>query len=390
MALINKKKNIKQAEAEAAKGKTISPENYQDFAQYYEDPGPKPDTLIPILRWRQKIRRERRKLRKDLKSQGIKSRKEFEEIARELGLVLDDGKFALFLGWWKWFWAWLTSKAGLAMLAALAAAILLATFLWSYLTDLAGSFTINLTADMFKAGFVLYDNHEFENPQSRLRSERVKKVNNITLEDIPADIDSGIGQHNGDHYVAYTWYIRNEGDTTNDYVYTLTMKSSTQKVDKACWILLFEDGHQLLYAARADDGTVEGLAGYPEKPPFYEQSYDPNYEYFTDGSGEDATYGVLTTPMVDDHIVAQGLVKGVKPKDYHKYTCVIYVEGNDPDCTDELFGGFAKYEMNFDVLGNDERDLFSGIYRTEFDDYAAGKVTDDWNEELSKAQSKNP
>lgn len=377
MAAFNKKPNIKDAENAAAKGKQISPESYADFAQYYEDPGPKPDGLIPILKWRHRIRRERRKLRKDLKSQGIKSRKEFEEIARELGLVLDDGKFALFLGWWKWFWAWLTSKAGLALLAALAAALLLALFLWSYLSDLAGSFTINLTADMFKAGFVLYDNHEFENPQSRLRSERVKRVNNITLEDIPADIDSGIGVHNGEHYVAYTWYIRNEGDTTNDYLYTLTMKSSTRNVDKACWILLFEDGHQLLYAARAEDGTVEGLAGFGDTPPFYDQSYDPNYEYFSEGSGEDKEYGVLTTPMVDDNIVCQGIVKAVEPKEYHKYTCVIYVEGNDPDCTDELFGGFAKYEMTFDVLSDDERGLFSGIYRTEYDDYANGKITAD-------------
>ena len=128
------------------------------------------------------------------------------------------------------------------MLAALAAAILLATFLWSYLSDLAGSFTINLTADMFKEGYVLYDNDEFENPQSRLRSERVRRVNNITLEDIPPNIDNTTGLHNGEHYVAYSFYVRYEGDkTSRGYLYNLKMTSATQNVDKACWILLFED-----------------------------------------------------------------------------------------------------------------------------------------------------
>lgn len=375
MAIFNKKMNINQAENAAAKGNPIDPTQYKDFAQYYEDPGPKPDGLLPILHWRQKIRRERRKLRKDLKSKGITSRKEFEEIAREIGLVLDDGKFALFLGWWKWFWAWLTSTAGLWTLAALAAALLAALFLWSYLSDLAGSFTINLTADMFREGFVLYDNDEFENPQSRLRTQRVKRVNNITLEDVPPDIDLTIGQHNGDHYVAYSFYIRNEGDEVGGYEYQLRMTSSTQNVDKAAWILLFEDGHQLLYAARADDGTIEGLDGFEEIPPFYDSSYDPEYEYFSSGSGDDATWGMLTTPFVDDNTVAVGLVENVDPLEAHRYTVVIYVEGNDPDCTDELFGGFAKYVMEFDVLSDDERDLFSGIYRTEFEDYASGKIT---------------
>ena len=36
-----------------------------------------------------------------------------------------------------------------------------------------------------------------------------------------------------------------------------------------------------------------------------------------------------------------------KPGDVHEYTLVLWVEGSDPECTDNILGGEFKVEMQF-------------------------------------------
>ena len=37
--------------------------------------------------------------------------------------------------------------------------------------------------------------------------------------------------------------------------------------------------------------------------------------------------------------------KDFKPGDVHKYTVVIWIEGNDPQCDDDIIGGEVKMHM---------------------------------------------
>ena len=41
--------------------------------------------------------------------------------------------------------------------------------------------------------------------------------------------------------------------------------------------------------------------------------------------------------------------EGFEPKAKDKYTVVIWLEGNDPDCIDELIGGTLKLSMDFKI-----------------------------------------
>ena len=52
-----------------------------------------------------------------------------------------------------------------------------------------------------------------------------------------------------------------------------------------------------------------------------------------------------TTAFYDDKIVMLEENKEFKVDDTDKYTIVIWVEGDDPDCTDELIGGEIKMHM---------------------------------------------
>ena len=55
-----------------------------------------------------------------------------------------------------------------------------------------------------------------------------------------------------------------------------------------------------------------------------------------------------TVATVDAH---SGVVTGLKPGDVDKYTIVTWIEGNDPECIDEILGGFVKMQWLFSVDG---------------------------------------
>ena len=327
------------------------------------DVGPRPAEKGKELRqWKKRVKKARKILRRDLRNKGIRKRQEFEQIAWEMGLTLDEKKRGLIWWWWR-FGKWV-AHIGWKLLLLGGLAFLLTTFLISYISESAGAFTINLTGNMLRKGFTLSETVDFKRTSSRLFSEKTKDISNITVGDIPEDVDETDGPHNGKNYVAYTFYIRNEGDVEGDYSYWLELTSCSAGVDKAVWLMLFEDGHQVMYTRLSDDGDPEGLWGYEEDPPFKSTAYDPD-QYFT----ENGRNGILTTDYVDDKIVCQGLMEHVQPQEKHKYTVVIWVEGNDPNCTNDILGGNAKFQMTFEILPEDHENLFFGVYRKDYDLY---------------------
>lgn len=376
MALFQKEAKIEEAE-EAAKEAAETGKVAKAFKDPY-DVGPRPaENGKPLREWKKRVRKARKILRKDLKKRGIKKRAEFEQVAWEMGLSLDEDRKLLPL---LWLPGWIASHIGLGALLAAAGAFLAAIFLLSYITDHAGAFTINLTADLMKKGFILCDEPTFENPSSRLRSEETKDINNITVGDVAPDVDETDGSHNGTNYVAYTFYIKNDGEVVGEYSYALKIGSSSLGVNDAVWFMLFEDGHQVMYANTSADGDAEKLIGYSSEPPFYDLAYNTSEQYYKSGS----EWGIKTTPFADDNTIVYGKMEDVAPQEIHKYTVVIWLEGNDPECVDKIFGGHGTYSMEFTVIDDiGDESIFSGVWRTEYDDYAdyvAGNITGE-NEE---------
>lgn len=314
---------------------------------------------------RKEIRRRRKELRKELKQNGIKGRRDFENIARDVGLTLDDGKFAALLNFF-WLKGQALLAAGALKLALLGAGVALGgLFLAATISEVAGSFTVNLTADMLEFGFVLTESLQDEDYSSRLMTEEIEEINNITLDDIADDVYVPDGSNNGVSYMAYSFYIVNQGDVAAAYAYTLNLDSATLSTDEAVWLMVFEDDKQVVYAKASADGDPEELYGY-RTAPFYEEAYDPDGQYYI----EDGDYGLITTPFVSEDIVMQGYIPSVEPGEAKKYTIVIWLEGNDPECTNDIFGGYAKFSMDFSsVEDEDTTSIFSGVFRTEYEDY---------------------
>ena len=198
-------------------------------------------------------------------------------------------------------------------------------FALSFMQENMGNFTINLNRlELFRRGVAIADNGDFNNATARLAADAVDNGTNIAADDLPADLDDIDGSHNGKNYVAYTFYIRNAGKTDLGYSAKLKVVSASKGVDQAARVRVYRNGEPTTYAAAAADGNPE-----------------PNTEPF-------ASKDVVTTISHNNFRVG----------DVDKYTVVIWLDGDDPECVDKIIGGAVEFGFDFDSSETDDTSLF--------------------------------
>lgn len=197
-------------------------------------------------------------------------------------------------------------------------------FALSFMQENMGNFTINLNRlELFRRGVAIADNGDFKNATARLAADAVSDGTNIAAEDLPDNLDDIDGSHNGKNYVAYTFYIRNAGKTDLDYSANLKIVSASKGVEKAARVRVYRNGEPTTYAAMAADGKPE-----------------PNTEAFKSSK-------VVTT--IEDRNFRVG--------DVDKYTVVIWLDGDDPECVDKIIGGAVEFGFDFDSSETDDTSL---------------------------------
>lgn len=309
------------------------------------------------------IKQGRKLLRKEMKARGLKGKSDFELTASSFGLYFDKPPLVL---WLMWFFhgraLWTMLSALLLLMAVL--------FLFSTITQLRGHFTINMSDGLFREGFVLSETADFENPTTHLFCTPAENVPCISISHLPKDLDNYDGQHNG-NYFAYTFYCRNEGESTVDYEWQVNLNSESQSLSAACWVMIFEDGEMAFYARRnGETGNEEALPAFGDNSrgyigkPLAEFSREPDSQYQIIQEGQGYYYcRVIPFPFVTDTVVAMGQKESMVPMDVHKYTVVIWLEGDDPDCNDDLIGGHVGMEFYFEMTSEEEN---SGAGRGDF------------------------
>ena len=300
------------------------------------------------------IKKGRKLLRKELKARGIKEKSDFELTATNMGLYFDKHRWLLWL-------QWLLHGKGLAALIGALLLLLLATFAYSIITQLQGHFTINMSDGMFNEGFVLSETADFDNPVTHLFAMPAEGVPCISISHLPEYLDEIDGQHNAT-YFAYTFYCRNEGKSTVNYQWQMNLNSESGNLSSACWVMIFEDSEMLFYAKRnSETGLPEALPaqddntrGYILRPlEKFNKAPEEQYEIIKAGTGYDFNR-VIPIPFLSNYYVAQGVQEKVAPGDVHKYTIVIWLEGDDPDCTDELIGGHLGMDFYFQLVSEED------------------------------------
>lgn len=300
---------------------------------------------------KKEIRVKRRALRKDLKRRGIRSKAEFEVIAQQLGLVYGNShKFLLP------FWRFL-DKYGLWALAALLLAILLALAIIygiSALNKAKEDYTIALSGNLQKIGLELSETEDFKNPKVRLNATPVTEVNAMSVQSLPEGLDDAEGAHNGKNYLAYTFWIRNSGEVDLAYDWQVQMLEESTNVGDAIWMMIFDDGKNVIYARAPKGAAAEKLLGYTQSPQQSTAMY-PEAQYYE----KNGKKGVRTTPFLEDRIVTNGTEYDFEVGEKHKYTVVMWVEGDDPECTNDNFGGVLRFAFKFAVhVDEDSEDIF--------------------------------
>jgi hypothetical protein len=180
-----------------------------------------------------------------------------------------------------------------------------------------GNFTVTLDSDKtLKSGINIYESLYDPTGKSELFAQNLSFMDNISGKWIPDNVNtSAEGSHNGENYIAYTFYVENKGDETLNYWYKIVIDDVIKNVDKAVRVMVYENDDKTIYA------KANELSGEPEVG---------TQSFRTDSDGT-----IILKQRTD-----------FKPQDRDRFTVVIWIEGDDPDCIDALIGGEIKMHMD--------------------------------------------
>lgn len=213
-------------------------------------------------------------------------------------------------------------KLNLLLLALLLAVAVL--FIAAFMQEKMGNFTINLNRlELYRKGISISDTGDFKEATARLTASTVQDATNISIDDLPENVDEIEGNHNGKNYMAYTYYLRNAGKEDLGYIARITLDSFAKGAEQAVRVAVWRNGERVVYAEPAADGGAE------------------------EGC----------TNFVSDDVVCTYEESNFLVGNVDRYTIVIWMEGDDPECVDAIIGGSVEFSMHIDADYDDETNL---------------------------------
>lgn len=187
-----------------------------------------------------------------------------------------------------------------------------------YVINAKDFFTINLDQNASERK-VLYlsENGSLEGLSIKLTADSPSHLDNITdkwynFDEIEKEAD---GSHNfEERYIAYSFYVINYSieDTVN-YYYEIDTLDAVKDADEAMRIRVYLNGKPTTYA------KLNRTTGQPEAD---------------------------TTPFYADKIPVLEKRERIGPQEKDRFTIIFWLEGEDPDCVNDILGGKVKFEMN--------------------------------------------
>ena len=129
--------------------------------------------------------------------------------------------------------------------------------------------------------------------------------------------------------MAYTYYVRNAGKEDVGYTASITLDSCAKGAEDAVRVAVWRNGKRTIYAEPAADGSAE------------------------EGCENFAERDVVCRYLEDEFLVGN----------VDKYTVVIWMEGEDPDCVDKIVGGSVEFSMRIDADTEDDTSLLMKFIR---------------------------
>ena len=159
---------------------------------------------------------------------------------------------------------------------------------------------------------LLSSDSEFSAETVEIKVKGLEYMDNITEGWIPFDsLISKEGDHSEDNYIAYTFFVKNDGKEDVSYKSKIVIESVIKNVDEAVRVALYTNGEKKVYAKKSKDGKAE-----------------PN-----------------TISFLSNHLIMQQDRNNIKPGEIDRYTVIVWLEGKDPECIDDIIGGEMKMSM---------------------------------------------
>ncbi len=166
----------------------------------------------------------------------------------------------------------------------------------------------------------LSETPDFEDPVVQLRADSLGSLTNVSGLDLPDNIEAVESEELKEGFIIYTFYVKNSGNADCNVKTTLHIDSVVKGVDEAIRVRLYKDGAAATYAKLSKNGVPE--------------------------------YG--TTPFWDDVTVFNDTIENLAVGENVKYTVVIWLEGDDPECLDNIRGGNLKMSLTLTVEDEDD------------------------------------
>lgn len=195
-----------------------------------------------------------------------------------------------------------------------------------------GSFIVSLSRnEMLYSGLAMYESQNDPTPKRRLKAKDLQFMDNISISWIASDVTEHEGSHNGNNYIAYSFYVENQGQAVANYWYSITMDDVIKDADEALRIMIYINDDVKVYAK---GNRLNGKA----EPIYYASNKNRRKEL------AELYSTVKFRDDVDGTIILEQR-KNIKPGDLDKITVVVWIEGDDPDCTNALIGGHVRLNM---------------------------------------------
>lgn len=275
-------------------------------------------------------------------------------------------------------------RAGVALVVLVL--VLLLLWLVSWLLTTIGDLVITVDSGAAKKGISISEDAagtQFgeDGGPFKLSAKMANEVTNITYDWLPATLDiEADGSHNGRNYLAYTFYLTNNGSETLDYQSQLKSVKAAKEADEACRVMVYrtrkEKGEEdfptndspEVFAKRnmtlADGKTLDRDRGADVLPfeKIFKKAMPQNYtapsadeiaaaaeqpqnKEPVDTTGEEITI----QEFKENDVIFEQEYEGLAPGATDRFTIVMWIEGEDPECLDVIRDGYVKMMWFFNV-----------------------------------------
>ena len=188
-------------------------------------------------------------------------------------------------------------------------------YLFLYVVYSGGRFTVTLDKNLSnRKNIFLSETGDMKTKTRKLSAETIDYMDNISIKWLPNDLDTAKdGSHNGNNYIAYSFYVVNNGEETVNYWYELDIDDTIRNVDEAIRIMMYLNGKPTVYAKKSK----------------------------INGKAEEGT-----KMFYSDNIAILKQRKKLSSKKKDHVTIVVWIEGDDPECQNDLLGGEIKMHLD--------------------------------------------